>query len=286
MWTCIAVLWCLVRLPLSTQFFIGSLLGRAIRRIVTRRSRIAAKNIDLCFPGLTPEKREVLLRETFDSLGITIMEMGAVCLGSIDHLRNRCEIQDLEVLVEAQARGQGVILAGTHFTALELCAAFLVSEIRFDCVFRPSKNRVLDYLICKARMERYGHVIGVRSLHRAVRRLRGGEIVWFAVDQDMGHAASVFVPFMGVEAATLTSISKLADRTGAPVVFMSHHRDRKAMTWTVGLERVRGFPSGDLRRDAVLLNQYVEEEVRKHPEQYYWVHRRFKSLSDGNRREY
>lgn len=286
MWACVAVLWGLVRLPLRLQFFIGSLLGRAIRRILTRRSRIARKNVELCFPRLEPDKRESLLRDIFDSLGIAIMEMGVTCFGSIDRLRDRCEIDNLDVLLEAQAEGQGVILAGTHFMALELCSAFLAKKIQFDCVFRPSRNRVLDFLIWKARTERFGHVMEVRSLGRSVRRLREGKIVWFAVDQDMGHAASIFVPFMGIEAATLTFVPKLASRTGAPVVFMSHHRDRSAMKWAVGFERLHEFPSEDLRADAIRINQHVEKEVWKHPEQYYWVHRRFKSLPDGSRREY
>ena len=138
---------------------------------------------------------------------------------------------------------------------------------------------MLDFLIWKARTERFGRVMEVRSLGRSVRRLREGKIVWFAVDQDMGHAASIFVPFMGIDAATLTFVPKLASRTGAPVVFMSHHRDRSAMKWAVGFERLHEFPSGDLRADAIRINQHVEKEVWKHPEQYYWVHRRFKIVT-------
>ena len=285
-WVGVSCCWLLARLPIRAHPTIGRLVGRCLRLVLPRRARIAESNIELAFPDLSGSERAALVVAVFDSLGISVLEMVSVFFGAIDRFRPHFHIRNAEALRRAESEGRGVILAGTHFGPLELCGALLASEIPFDIVYRPSRNKVVDRLMLTARERRYGQVLPVRSLSAVIRRVRAGKIVWFAVDQDMGHAGSVFVPLMGVESATITSVSKLARRTGAAVVFMSQFRDASALKWQLELEVVEGYPTADPKADAIRLNALVEREIREHPEQFYWVHRRFKSLRGGKRREY
>ncbi|MDE0348247.1 MAG: LpxL/LpxP family Kdo(2)-lipid IV(A) lauroyl/palmitoleoyl acyltransferase [Gammaproteobacteria bacterium] len=281
LWVGVGVAWLACRLPVSWQASVGRALGRLAWHAGGRRRRIAEANIDLCFPELSERERAGLVRRTFHASGIGLMETVQAWLGPVDAVADRLECHGLEVLLEAQAEGRGVLLAGAHFLTLDLTGALLASRVPFDVVYRGHRNPVIEWLMVRGRKRHYPAVIERHDLRRAARRLREGHVVWYAADQDYGRRHSVFAPLFGEPAATVVATARLARMGGSPVVFYSHFRDEETRTWSVRFQRVEDFPSGDDETDAARLNRILESEIRRHPEQYLWLHRRFKTRPDG-----
>ena len=283
-WLLIAVAFFVVRLPIRYQFRLGRLIGNLFQRIGGRRTRIAAQNIELCFPDLSAQERARLTKQVFESTGIAIIETAYTWLRPVDALLPRVRFHGLEVLQTAVNEGKGVLLVGAHFAVLDLGGAFLAAHFDFDCIYRTSRNSVIDYISLRRRNSLYGHVIERSDMRGTVRQLRQSRTIWYAADQDNGRQHSVFAPFFGIPAATINVTSRLAKISGSPVIFMSHFRDESDCSWSVRLRRVEAYPTGDEIADATLMNRVIEREILSHPAQYLWLHRRFKTMPDGTRK--
>lgn len=138
----------------------------------------------------------------------------------------------------------------------------------------------------KGRKRIYEGVIERKNTRQILTRLKQGATIWYAADQDYGIKHSVFVPFFNVNAATITATTRLAQFNHSAVLFLSHFRDPQTRTWSLHISEVPGYPSGDKVTDAILMNAMIEKEIRKHPEQYLWLHRRFKTRPEGEDRPY
>ena len=282
-WLLIAIAFLVVRLPVRYQFRLGRLIGTLFQRIGGRRARIAAKNIDLCFPDLSAEEKQGLLKEVFASTGIAVIETAYTWLRPLDELLPRVRFHGLDVLETAVNEGKGVLLVGAHFAVLDLGGAFLAAHFDFDCIYRRSRNPVVDYISLRRRKALYGLVIERSDMRAIVRQLRQFRTIWYAADQDNGRRHSVFAPFFGIPAATINVTSRLATISGSPVIFMSHFRDESDYSWSVRLRRVENYPTGEEVADATVMNAVIENEIRRDPSQYLWVHRRFKTMPEGTR---
>ena len=282
-WLLIAIAFLVVRLPVRYQFRLGRLIGTLFQRIGGRRARIAAKNIDLCFPDLSAEEKQGLLKEVFASTGIAVIETAYTWLRPLDELLPRVRFHGLDVLETAVNEGKGVLLVGAHFAVLDLGGAFLAAHFDFDCIYRRSRSPVVDYISLRRRKALYGLVIERSDMRAIVRQLRQFRTIWYAADQDNGRRHSVFAPFFGIPAATINVTSRLAKISGSPVIFMSHFRDESDYSWSVRLRRVENYPTGEEVADATVMNAVIENEIRRDPSQYLWVHRRFKTMPEGTR---
>ena len=269
------------RLPVSWWLGIGRGIGHLVYVLAKPRRRIAEINIRLCFPELDQDERKELVRRTFLSVGMLTMEMAFCWFRPIKLLAHRMEIHGLDTLRDAQSEGRGVLLIGGHYLTLDLGAALLSTEVELDAVYRRNNNPALEQLMVEGRQRFCGRVIDRNDIRRAIRRLRNARILWYAPDQDYGIRHSVFVPFFGQTAATIAT-SRLVRLTGARPILFSHFRDAAKGTWSLHLQRIDNYPSGDHEADARHLNSLIEAEVRKHPEQYLWLHRRFKTRREGD----
>ena len=285
-WAGAGFAWLACRLPLPWQAALGRTIGLLAWRLGGRRRRIAEANIALCFPELSERERAGLVRRTFLASGVGLMETIHAWLGRIDGVADRLTCHGLDALVAARDEGRGVLLAGAHFLTLDFTGALLASRVPFDVVYRGHRNPVIEWLMVRGRERHFGAVIERQDLRRAARRLRDGNVVWYAADQDYGRRHSVFAPLFGEPAATVVATARLARMSGAPVVFYSHFRDEDAGTWSVRFQRVADFPTGDDAADAARLNALLEAEIRRHPEQYLWLHRRFKTRPEGRASPY
>ena len=278
-------LWALVsQLPYRWQMAIGRGLGKLMLRFATSRRIIAERNLALCFPELSAQEREQLLRRNFASNGIAIMETGMAWFRSSRWLRKRFTIEGLEYLQEPHSRGQGVVLMAMHFTTLEIGAAFVSMSHSIAGMYRPHKNPVYDYMQRKGR-ERHGEDADVfqrKDVRGMLRALQKGRAVWYAPDQDYGIKQGVFAPLFGVPAATVTGTSRFARVGRAQVVPYTVTRlEEKGLYHVKVFPPIEEIPSGDELKDAVLVNQFVEARLRENPSQYMWVHRRFKTRPEG-----
>ena len=268
-------------MPLRRQMALGAAAGRLAWRIGGRRRRIAEVNAAICFAELDAAGRTALVRGMFAGIGVALMEAAWAWSRPVDALMPRVRFEGVEDLLEAQAEGKGVLLAGGHFLTLEIAGAALAERVSLDVVYRRNRSPVIDWAMMRGRQRLYGALIERGDMRRAVRRLKQGRIVWYAADQDYGRRHSLFAPFFGRPAATVNVAARLARMNGSPVVLFSHFRDEGAATWTLRLQRLRGFPSGVDQADATRLNGAIEAEIRRHPEQYLWLHRRFKTQPRG-----
>jgi KDO2-lipid IV(A) lauroyltransferase len=288
-WLGLAVLRALcTTLPVGTLQTLGRKLGRFSLRLMPRR-RVAEINLRLCFPELGPAERDDLLRRHFESLGAGIVEFGLGWWAPDSRLRDRIQLSGMEHLRAALDRGRGVILLSAHFTTLEIGGRFLAMHaagLPLNAMYRPNENPVIERAIRARRTEQFGVPIRRDDVRAMLRALKNKEAVWYAFDQNYGLKNSVFAPFFGVPAATNTATSRLAEATGAAVVPFFTRRLADGTYVQRIAPALEGFPSGDAQADAARLNALIEGWVREAPEQYLWVHRRFKDRPANEPRFY
>ena len=282
-WLGLTSLWLIVQLPYSWQLKIGSGLGIIAYHLLGRRRHITEVNIKLCFPELSDAERHNLVRNNFASLGIAVIETGMSWWMSPKRLEKLAgEPAGMEYVRAAFAKGKGIILLGAHLTTLDLAGTLSVKEYTFDVLYRHSKNKLIDTLLLRQRHKTFSLPIERHSLRVMLRQLAKNRAVWYAPDQDYGRRHSVFVPFFGVNAATITATSRLAKISGAAVIPAFQYRLPNGQGYElVACAPLENFPSGDDEADARRVNQILEEAIRKAPEQYLWPHRRFKTRPDN-----
>lgn len=286
-WIALGLLWCLVQLPYRWQLSIGAWLGRRMLGAFPRRRHIAAVNLRVCFPELAGEAHQDLLRRHFESLGIGLLETGLAWWAPPDRLAPLANLQGFEHLEECHRRGKGVILLTGHVPSLEIGGRLYGMHARGCVVYRPHENPVIQRILHRHRQSYAARVIPRHDMRGMLRALKANEAVWYAPDQNYGLKYSVFVPFFGVLAATTTTTVRLAGMTGAAVVPFFPRRLPQGRGYLLSiLPPLKDFPSGDDDADTARLNRVIEEQVRLAPEQYLWVHRRFKDRPPGERDYY
>jgi len=270
-------------LPYSVLLRLGRGLGWLGRHLARQRAGIARRNIELCFPELTDEERQRLLEAHFASLGIGLLEFAIAWWGSDRYLTGLAEISGLEHLQAATEQGKGVLLLSAHFTCLELGGRFLTRHVPLDAMYRKTDSPVVEYLTASRRAHFSGEIIPRDALKKLLRRLRDGHTVWYAPDQNTQRKKAVFVKFFGHMASTTPATHKLARATGARVVPFKAVRKADGSGYRLSLEpALEEFPSEDAEADTQRVNDIIERWVREDPEQYLWIHRRFRTRPDHN----
>lgn len=261
---------------------IGKALGLIVWRVAKRRRHITRTNIKLCFPEKSADEQHQLVKDTFIANGVGLIETATGWCRDAEGLRHRVAYIGQEHLARAQSQGKGVLVIGIHFSTLDLGGALHSLFFPADVVYRPHNNPLFERFMTRARSRIFGQAIDRHDLRGVVRRIRAGHTVWYSPDQDFGRDVSVFAPLFGQQASTIRLTAKIARMTGAPVVPLMFHRNPDNRTYTIEcLPAFDGFPSGDEQVDAARVNQFIELAIRKHPEQYLWLHRRFKTRPEG-----
>ncbi|HVR80798.1 MAG TPA: lipid A biosynthesis lauroyl acyltransferase, partial [Luteimonas sp.] len=217
-WLGIGALAALARLPWPLQRALGRGLGTLLRAILRQRRDIAARNLELCFPDLDSNARAALLRAHFAALGIGVFEFARAWWGSIAPLRRGLQIEGLEHVEAARAGGRGVIMVSGHFTTLEVCGRLLCDHVPLAGMYRPYPQAAMEWAVRRGRARYAAAMFPKQDVRVAVRHLKRGGLLWYAPDQDPSRGDSVFVPFFGQPAHSLTSTHQLARLSGAAVV--------------------------------------------------------------------
>ncbi len=282
-WLGLAVLRVLVWLPYPVQRVIGHGLGRLAMRVVPQRRAVADVNLRLCFPELSRADRQALLRRHFESLGLSLIELGMCWWASDACVRRLVRIEGLEHLQRATATGKGAILLSGHFAATEFAGRFLnLRQPRLAGLYRPNRNPLVNEILRRGRLRAVEDVISKDGMRQLIRRLSQGFSVWYAPDQSYRRRYSVLIPFFGEPAMTNGALTHIARISGAAVVPFFAHRLPDGRGYVISLEpALEGFPSGDIEADARRVNALLEARIRLAPEEYYWVHRRFKGRPAG-----
>ena len=276
-WIGFGLLRLLIMLPYPLVLRLGRGLGRLAYRVSPSRRHVAATNLRACFPELDAPQRDALLRRHFESLGISLFEMPMAWWKTDEALRGLAHVQGLENLLGALRTGRGVILLSAHFTSLELTARLLALFAPFHAMYRRYDNPVAEYVIGGARNRVTRNAIQSGNVRAMIRSLRQGHAVWYASDRNTQRTQAVFVEFFGHLATTNTAISRIPRATGALVVPFHGIRRAGGDGYDVIIEpALAGFPTSDIVADLRRTNRLIEGWIRSHPEQYLWIHRRFR----------
>jgi len=267
-------------LPYPVLYGLGVALGTVLRRLPVRFVHNARRNLELCLPELTPRERERLLAAHFRSLGISLFETAMAWWSSDARIRRLTELEGADHLEGALRAGHGAILLSAHFTTLELGARALCARVPMNIMYRPTRNALLSHFLARNRARRARRAIPRDDIRTLVASLGNNEPVWYAPDQSYRKKGAEMVPFFGIPAATNTATSRLARMTGASVLPYFPERLPGARGYRMVIQpALEGFPSEDRVADATRFNALIEGHVRRLPEQYLWIHRRFKGLS-------
>lgn len=289
LWLGLGLLWLITQLPYGALLTIGRLLGAGMYRVAGERRRIAARNLELCFPEKPAKERKRLLKENFASTGIAFFEMAMSWWWPTSRLARLAHVEGLEHLKQAHLDGKGVILMALHFTTLEIGAALLGQKHTIDGMYREHGNPLFDFIQRRGRERHNLDSLAVErdDVRGMLKLLRSGRAIWYAPDQDYGAKQSIFVPLFGIQAATVTATSKFARLGKALVMPFTQERLADGSGYRLVIHPpLTDFPGESDEIDCLRINQWVEASVRECPEQYLWTHRRFKSRPPGEAKLY
>lgn len=284
-WLGIGLLYLLVLLPYPVLYLIGCGLGRCAKRFMTRRVNIVRRNLELCFPDMPADKREKMIADNFESVGMGLIETGMAWFWPDWRINRWCNYhpEGIESVKHIINSGQGVLLIGIHFLTLELGARIFGMKTPGIGVYRPNDNQLLDWVQTRGRMRSNKSMLDRKDLKGMIRALKQGEIIWYAPDHDYGPRGSTFVPLFAVEqAATTTGTYTLAKLSGASIVPFVPRRLPKGKGYElIVLPPARTPPLENPEETARWMNTIIEQCIKMAPEQYMWLHRRFKTRPEG-----
>lgn len=281
-WSGIGLLYLVVLLPYPLIYWLGCALGWLSMRIIKRRVKIARRNLQLCFPGMSASERQQLLVKNFESVGLGIMETGMAWFWSDRRIQRHFTVSGLEPVKALLAQKQGALAMGMHFLTLELGARIFAIQLPGVGVYRPNDNPLLDWLQTWGRRHSGKNLLDRNDAKGMINALKNGEIIWYAPDHDYGPRNSVFVPFFAVPQAATTSGSWiLARQSGACVVPFVPRRKPGGQGYQLIILPPEYPPLDNATVTASWMNQRVEKCIMLAPEQYMWLHRRFKTRPPG-----
>ncbi|QHE78494.1 lipid A biosynthesis acyltransferase [Hydrogenophaga sp. PBL-H3] len=271
----------LALLPLSWVRALGWMLGQVLHVVAARRRRIASTNWGICFPDQSAAERNRAVRRHFVFFAQAWMDRSWLWEASDATIRRRLKLTgDLQAL----AGSEPTVLFAPHFVGMDAGWTALTAHLerRFCGIYAEQLNADVDRWMAKGR-QRFGepHIVAMRQgLKPLVAALRQGLPLYLLPDMDYGTRDSVFVPFFGVQTATITSLSRFARLASARVVPVVSRLTKDGYEVTVHSPWA-GYPTGDVEADTAMMNTQLEGFIRATPEQYYWVHKRFKTRPEG-----
>ncbi len=285
----VALLWLLHWLPLPVLAVLGQVLGILLYVIVAKRRHVAKVNLRLCFPELDEAARSRLARTHFRLLGRSLLERGLLWWASPARLSRLIRVEGEEKLRALLEAGRPVILMTPHFVGLDAGGAAIAARFDSVSIYARQRNPVIDRLLYHGR-SRFGDQKllsrdeGVRATIKAMKR---GRPFYYLPDMNFRTRDAIFVPFFGAPAWTITGLSRLSRVAGAAVISCVTRILPGGRGYVVELgDPWADFPTDDVEADTARMNRKIEALVRTMPEQYHWVHRRFKKRPPGERSPY
>lgn len=278
----LALLYIMVKiLPYSYLMAIGRKIGLIAYHCIKKRKKIAIANLQYCFPHLTQKEIIILAKKNFASLGMGVMEAG-ISWWSNKHKFN-IEIIDKHLFYDKVKQNKGLILLGPHNTSLEIFGRVIAKEYKVFPVYKKLKNSVFSHAVMNGRKKLFGEIINNTDIRKIVQVLKNNQVIWIAPDQDHGIKHSSPAKFFNKIAATITSPCKLAKMTSSNILGIYYYRcPTKTNSYIIKfVDFAKNMPSDDINQDLNLINKFLEDCIKQNLEQYYWIHRRFKTRFDG-----
>ncbi|MFT2092550.1 LpxL/LpxP family Kdo(2)-lipid IV(A) lauroyl/palmitoleoyl acyltransferase [Paraglaciecola sp. 2405UD69-4] len=276
-WFSVIFLYCISWLPYSVQKPIGKLFGKVLKLVAKKRYLVAKRNIELCFPDLTPEQRAQMLKENLDNAGMALLETGMGWWWPDWRVKKMVEYDGVELIDEIHAKGKGVLGYAIHNMNIEFGCRMLGIEKPSVVFYRKHNNPLMEYMQYHGRNRANKYMIHKRNVKGLIQALDEKELCLYLPDQDYGRKKCEFTPFFAVpETATTTGSLLFASSANCETVFFVSIKTKTGYKVKV-LPGLENFPSGDDKYDVARINQMVEKMIMLAPEQYLWMHKRFKT---------
>ncbi len=286
-WLGVFLLKQLSRLSMPAKQRWGKAIGQFLSRRWKSRHEVALTNIRACFPQYSEAEQQQLVEDCFVACVRGLLESTHAWWRDMTPFIETVEVHGLENLQEAKARGSGLLLIGAHYNIFDFALPLIASRLnKPGYMYRPNNNPVIDRMIERGRRRHFNiQPFTKRQLPDMMDYLKQGGEVWYACDQDFGRKVEVFAPFFGVEAGCITTPSHIARESGASVICVSHLRTPDGGYQVVFSPIQENFGADD-RKDAETWNRFIETTIRQYPDQYLWLHKRFKTRPEGAPRFY
>ena len=281
--------WLLHFLPLSLLALIGRGLGMLLFFLGRRRRKIAATNLAWCFPELSARQREQMVKAHFQVLGRSLLERSILWWGSRERLTKMIRIEgEGKIRALLQAR-RSVILLAPHFVGLDAGGVAIAMRIDSVSMYAAQANPVFDRLLLRGR-KRFGDQLLLSrqdGILATIKAMKAGRPFYYLPDLNARRRESIFVPFFGIQTATISALPRLARAAKAAVLPCATRMLPGGQGYVVEIgDAWENFPTEDVEADTARMNAWIEAAIRTMPEQYYWVHRRFKTRPEGEARPY
>lgn len=280
-WFALGLMRLVVMLPLPAIEFCGALLGKLLYIALPKRRDIADINLRFAFPEASDNEIVRLRKASFKNMGIAAFEL-ALTWWKDNRLLELCEVEGLDNITKIQAEGKGVIILTAHFTCLEIGGPVLNHYVPFQVMYKPAHNKLFDAFIRYHRARLYKAIVDYHKPMAMIKGLKKGHAAWYAPDQDFRGKDIIYIPFFGVQASALTAPARFSKMTDAAVVPYYIKRKTGGQGYKlVILPALENFPTGNTEQDALAINQALEHLIMQNPEQYLWVHKRYKNRPEG-----
>lgn len=281
-WLLLACMRLAAWVPLRVIVIIGGIAGEILFLLAAERRRVARINLSIAYPDLDARALRRLNRACFRNVATGILEIG-LAWWAPDRVSRMTEIRGFEHVEQARRNGRGAMLLTAHFTCIEVGLPVLCAHAPLQAMYKRPHNKLLDAFMERNRGRFTEIIVGHHSPIGLIKGLKRGHAMWYAPDQDFGGKDTVFVPLFGLEATALTAPARIARMSNVPVLPSCIERKPGGAGYllTIG-PPLAGFPTGDDVADALTINRATEDLIRRNPEQYLWIHKRYKRRPDGS----
>ena len=286
-WLGLVLLRLLAFLPMPVLALMGYLIGSVFYVVFAPRRKIAFRNLKVAFPDKNDAQLSKITWHCFCLMGQALVSMGINWWASADRLERLVQVKGKRYLDEAIKNKQNVILLAPHFIGLEIGGYYLNKEVSMLTMYQYSKNKLMDQFVCDRRARFGGELVERKEpLRNLIRLIRKGLPFYYLPDQDAGQKG-IFVPFFTEQASTIPMLGKFATTTNALVLPCSTKILPFGQGYEVEIHKpLADFPKGDDEADTTRMNQAIENMIINMPEQYFWVHKRFKTRPKGEGKFY
>ena len=274
-----------VFIPFKFQVILGKAIGKLIYPFMKKLRETAYSNISNCFPEKKQPQVTLLVKQHFDAIGISLFETANAYYGSDRKIKKLLSINNKHFFSDALKDEGGIILLCSHFMPLMLGSRALLLENTIANVYRPQNNKLFDKVMVKGYTKNGAVMIKSKDTRSILKAIKNSLPIWYAPDQDLGINNSVFAPLFGIETATASATARLAKNNNTRVIPYSFIRTKHGYEMSFD-KPIKNYPSNDPIKDATTTNKILESQIIKAPEQYLWIHRRFKTRPDGQENFY
>ena len=274
-----------VFIPFNFQVLIGKTIGKLLYPFMHRLRSTAYSNISHCFPDKKQNQVNLLVKRHFEAIGVSFFETANAYYGSDKKIKKLLTITNENFFQDALKEEGGIILLCSHFMPLMLGSRALLINHTIANIYRPQNNKLFDRIMVKGYKKNGAVMIKSTDTRSIIKAINNSLPIWYAPDQDLGKNNSVFAPFFGIQTATASATARLAKNNNTRVIPYSFIRTKQG--YTMSFEKpIANYPSNDPIQDATIVNQILEKQIVKSPEQYLWIHRRFKTRPNDEKNFY